>query len=136
MTSRLRFSHSRNGGSHMYAPSIAQVLDYWYASQLRQPPLRTRQARRCHPYPQLIRQDSLMETIDERDEPVPVLQEGDQDLAIVVEVDEIVVPRFDEDLMVVEEQNGEGVLERERRGFIRRAIEHLYFTFERVFGGF
>ncbi|KAF7440806.1 hypothetical protein PC9H_001154 [Pleurotus ostreatus] len=78
----------------------------------------------------------LKETIDERDEPVPVLQEGDQDLAIVVEVDEIVVPRFDEDLMVVEEQNGEGVLERERRGFIRRAIEGLYFTFERVFGGF
>lgn len=44
-------------------------------------------------------------------------------MAIAVEVDEIVVPRFDEDFLVVEEQDGERVLEGERRGFIRRAIE-------------
>ncbi|KAL4260818.1 hypothetical protein AB1N83_008028 [Pleurotus pulmonarius] len=137
MSSRLRFSHSRNGGSHMYAPSIAQVLDYWYASQLRQPSLRTtRQARRCHPYPRLVRQDLLMETIDERDEPVPILQEGVQGLAIAVEVDEVAAPRFDEDFLVVEEQDDDRVAERERRGIIGRIIERLYFTFERVFGGF
>ncbi len=94
------------------------------------------------------------ETIDERDEPVPILQvrspsqyvfsaihvvsfiiqEGVQGLAIAVEVDVVAAPRIDEDFLVVEEQDGDHVPERERRGIIGRIIEVcLLITFQPFF---
>ncbi|KAF9500344.1 hypothetical protein BDN71DRAFT_1440354 [Pleurotus eryngii] len=64
------FPRSRNGGSHMYAPSISQVLDSHNLSQLRVP-TRSKVFSRYHPYPYYtdrVSCDPLMQTIDERDE--------------------------------------------------------------------
>ncbi|KAJ8699773.1 hypothetical protein PTI98_002862 [Pleurotus ostreatus] len=71
------FPRSRNGGSHMYAPSIAQVLESYYLSQLRSS-TRPKAFSRYHPYPcytERVSYDPLMQTIDERDE-LPAYQDA------------------------------------------------------------
>ncbi|KAL4258354.1 hypothetical protein AB1N83_009578 [Pleurotus pulmonarius] len=71
MAMPLVFPHSRNGGSHMYAPSIAQVLESYSLSQLRSS-TRSKVFSRYHPYPcytERVVSDPLMQTIDERDGP-------------------------------------------------------------------